>query len=274
LALRIARAKRVNATTADVLWGFNLPCLGSDAGLEALELMLEANKVGLVIIDPVYMSLTGPETKGLNTGNLFDMGPLLRGIVEACKRQNATPLLIHHNRKNSANEKFAPPDLAEMSGAGFAEFCRQWILLSRRKEYASDGRHELWMQIGGSAGHSSLWALEIDEGKIDDPDGRRWDVKLMPGHEARAGDQEAKRAAREALKNERLEGNCSAACVALAKLPDQTGSKTRIRDAAGLNSGGIDLVITQLLSRGRIESVEFRNPGNKKLTQGYKLVAG
>jgi len=256
---------------SDVLWGFNLPCLGSDAGLETLESMLEANKVGLVIIDPVYMSLTGPETKGLNTNNLFDMGPLLRGIVEACKRQNATPLLIHHNRKNSEIERFSPPELAEMSGAGFAEFCRQWILLGRRKEYKCDGHHELWMQIGGSAGHSSLWALEIDEGKIDDPNGRRWEVRLAAGQEARENDKKAKAAAKDKAKGDRLVACRISVCKALAALPNQTGSKTSIRGAAGLNTNDINAVIPDLLRDGTIIPVRFKNPGNKQEMDGFKL---
>ena len=56
-------------------------------------------------------------------------------------------------------------ELDDMSQSGFAEFARQWILLSRRKDYLDgSGLHELWMRSGGSAGNSSLWRLDVDEG--------------------------------------------------------------------------------------------------------------
>jgi hypothetical protein len=42
----------------------------------------------------------------------------------------------------------------------------------------------LWLNIGGSAGHSALWAVDIDEGVSGMP--RCWKVQLSTPHQARA----------------------------------------------------------------------------------------
>ena len=55
-----------------------------------------------------------------------------------------------------------------MTYAGAAEFARQWILLSRREEYKSDGIHKLWLNITSDpkfAGthHYHIVALALEE---------------------------------------------------------------------------------------------------------------
>ena len=53
--------------------------------------------------------------------------------------------------------------------------------MQRREPYQADGLHKLWMRCGGSVGHASLFAVDIDEG-VYDPDeiegGRQWGVSL------------------------------------------------------------------------------------------------
>src|SRR5262249_10160130 len=63
--------------------------------------------------------------------------------------------------------------------SGVREFARQWLLINRRTKYKHDGKHELVISVGGSAGHSSLWDVTIDEGKpgIDSQD-RKWKVTV------------------------------------------------------------------------------------------------
>ena len=48
--------------------------------------------------------------------------------------------------------------------------------------------NKLWLNVGGSIGFSSLWALDCNEGKLqEDFSGLRWDVEVRLGHEERAG---------------------------------------------------------------------------------------
>ena len=53
------------------------------------------------------------------------------------------------------------------------------------------GEHKLWLNVGGSAGHSSLWALDVDEGPSGQP--RHWKVTLSTPSEA-CEENEAKKA--------------------------------------------------------------------------------
>jgi hypothetical protein len=228
-------------------------------------------KPEVLIVDPVYLSLMGNATRGLSAGNLFDIGPLLAGIVDTCLRRQTTPILIHHCRKNSNLERFAPPELEELAMAGFGEFARQWILLGRRSEYQSDGHHELWMQVGGSAGHGGLYALDIEEGRIDDPEGRRWEVSLHNAQGVRDTAKKAKADAKAKSRAEQLDGDKRAVCETPAAMPDETGSKSAIRDRAGLNTARVAVAIADLIKEESIIAMRFINPGNKQEMDGYKL---
>jgi carbamoyltransferase len=46
-------------------------------------------------------------------------------------------------------------------------------------ERTADGKHDLWMRVGGSAGHCGDYNLAIDEGQMDgNGDGRKFDVQV------------------------------------------------------------------------------------------------
>jgi hypothetical protein len=83
-------------------------------------------------------------------------------------RQPGPPhfVLLHHNTKTSVRQNnHKPARLDNLAWSGYAEWARQWILLGRREDYVEgSGLHDLWMNVGGSAGYSSLWALDVDEG--------------------------------------------------------------------------------------------------------------
>ena len=75
-------------------------------------------------------------------------------------------------------------DLDDLSWVGWAEFSRQWILLSRREAYIpGTGEHRLWFDLGGSAGQQSRWALDVEEGT--DCDDRHWNVELLSAEDAK-----------------------------------------------------------------------------------------
>ena len=268
-AKRIAATKGINLGDAAVHWGFTLPQLGRDGDLVALGEALLRNSIDVLGVDPAYLCLLAGNVQGLQSSNVFDMGPLLLKLSELGQRTNCTVILCHHCRKNSSAEQFEPPDLEELSMAGFAEWARQWLLLGRREPYEQgSGIHRLWLNVGGSAGHSGCYALDVDEGQLeDDFTGRRWGVTVSTSTDARneaKRQREHQRAEQQAEKEERHK---RALLDALKRFPDGE-TKTVLKDAAGLNGSNFPTAFRFLLGEGRIETCEIVKSGRK--FEGYK----
>src|SRR5262249_31972314 len=137
--------------------------------------------------------------------NLFEMGLVLSRFAAACLGVGVTPVILHHaNRSIDPGE---PMELHHLSGSGFAEYCRQWLLVGRRRPFRGDGRHELWLTVGGSAGQAGQYALDVDEGTVgDDFGGRRWQVAVRTAHDERrevaAGRERERRSKTDAERQE------------------------------------------------------------------------
>ena len=182
-ARRIAKSMGLLLSEIENLfWSDFLPRLDDAQHLDALERMIEETGCEVLIVDPAYLCLPGGDA-----GNIFIQGSLLRNINEICQRHGVGLVLAHHFRKRAKAKSaadFDPPELDDLSWSGFAEFARQWILLGRRESYEpGSGEHRLWMSVGGSAGHSALWGVDISEGVSGEP--RHWNVELLTPDEAR-----------------------------------------------------------------------------------------
>ena len=158
-------------------WSFDLPKLCRVEHLTALEELIKGQQLEVVIIDPLYLSLLSAETAGSGGQPLRD-GCRPGAVVQAGAgdRGDRHPLapfqeVGHPRRRQPRRAGGAEPERG-------SRVARQWILLQRRTPYNSDGIHDLWLRAGGSAGHSSLVAVTVEEGLID-PDtgsGRHWRV--------------------------------------------------------------------------------------------------
>lgn len=174
-----------------VHWSLDLPRLGSRRDLSSLRRALERHKVKVVIIDPLYLCLLGG-SRTLSAANIFEVGPLLGRAGRACLDAGAMPVFVHHSTKEGGRKasRGKPFDLDDLAFVGAAEYARQWLLLARCEPYRpGSGRHRLILDVGGSAGHSGRYAVDIDEGVLrDDFTGRGWQVEVQ-GESAELADR-------------------------------------------------------------------------------------
>jgi hypothetical protein len=119
---------------------------------------------------------------GIDTANLFSMGEPLGRMTEMSRRTGHTNVFAHHTKRRQHSERFRPTTLEDLTMAGFAEWARQWLLLSRRCEFNNDGLHDLWFNVGGSEGHGGSYVLTIDEGTYES--GWCWDCTVEHSSEA------------------------------------------------------------------------------------------
>ena len=178
-ASRVCQARGLTLEGCDALWEpEQLPRLSDAGDRDELRRGLAEAGVRLVVIDPLYLCLGGGGER-IAASNLYEVGPALHQAARACLDAGATPLFVHHANKSAGKktDPAEPPDLDDLAFSGIGEFVRQWLLLGRRAPYRpGSGRHELVLHIGGSAGHSGLWQLDVDEGV--GATGRRWEVRV------------------------------------------------------------------------------------------------
>lgn len=238
-ARRVARSMGLDL--ADVgefaYWGFRLPKLSQADHLLALAEAIRERAVDVVIVDPLYLCLLSPGLD-VSAANLFEVGPLLMEVARTCLDAGATPILAHHFRKSVA-DPHALPELDDLAFAGFAEFARQHLLLARRAPYVpGSGRHELWLNAGGSAGHGGAWAVDVEEGVIDDDfAGRFWSVRVAPAVEVKRDDAAEKALARQQQRDEAKRARVDTDATALVAFLKRSGPTTARKLRAGLHWG-------------------------------------
>jgi alkylated DNA nucleotide flippase Atl1 len=254
IARRVCKAKRIDLRQCDVVWGFSLPRLNSDVDLAVLRQAIIEDGIQVVIIDPLYLCLlTG--NPNLQASNVYQMGPLLLAVSQVCLDAGATPILVHHTTKmNQVGrlDTFEPLELDNLAFAGIAEFARQWILINRREKYDPEsGEHNLWLNVGGSVGHSGLYALNVREGILNDQfGGQEWLVKVDSAKNARAEAAKRKKRETEAKKEARDEEDVTKVLKVLQTTPDGEVA-TNIGEMAGIGRRATG-VLLELLQAGKV----------------------
>lgn len=277
-AIRVAKSKGVKLSECDVLWGFDLPRLGVEADLMALSKALRDHEVKVVFIDPAYLCLLAG-SPDLNASNMFDVGPLLLRIAKLCREVGTTLILLHHTNKPASMLRMStgePLELEDLAYSGFQEFARQWVLINRRQKYEpGTGKHEMWLNLGGSAGVSGLWAVDVDEGRLnDDFGGRKWFITVSSAEAARERIAEAKEQKKDAKRGKKRVEEVQAVLKALSSMPNGD-TQTNICKSTGLHSRTVGPILQNLLEQGKIESIMVaKNSGNGKGSfPGWRLSA-
>jgi replicative DNA helicase len=260
-AKRIAETKGVGLADVDVSWSFDLPRLSHLDHLDHLAETIRAQGLRVAILDPLYLALLSPETAG-GASNVFLMGAMLQGLTRLAQDTGCTIILCHHFRKGGQPDDDNPAGLEELSQSGVAEWARQWLLLQRRTPYQADGVHSLWLRCGGSAGHSSLWGVTIEEGLIDPEtfEGRKWDVVVSPAAEARQ-DSQREREHRKVLEIERREDEHRQRALTVLRQTPDGDTERQLAKMARLNLDNFSQAILTLLQEGRAERCKISKNG-------------
>jgi hypothetical protein len=163
-----------------ILWIDRVIDLGDKAQVRWLKRFVTDNRTEFLILDPAYLMMPG---LGDGANNLFSSARYLFELTTLVQECSCTVFLVHHFRR-TIGEPFQQPELEWLAHAGFPNWARWWWLINRRSKYDPEkrGLHELWLNLGGSAGHSSAWAVDVDEGLST---GHRWDVSIRPASDAR-----------------------------------------------------------------------------------------
>jgi hypothetical protein len=247
-----------------------LPQFENLCHLDALREFIKGDALDVLVVDPTYLCMPGDDV-----GNLFTQGARLRGVSDVCRELACTLVLVHHCRKGGKPDPFSPPELEDIAWAGFQEYARQWLLIGRRERYEpGTGDHRLWLNVGGSAGHSGLWAVDVSEGVYDGRTPRHWDVRVTGAEEARETAREATQAAKDQAraKDQAVRvGDAKQRIIdALVKFPD--GETPRgVRVACGLNPARFDPALAALIREGSIVPCDIGKANRKTPYEGYKL---
>ena len=263
---RITEARGVKQSTLldNLFVGVKLPKFGNALHQETLTREITEKQAEAIIFDCAYRSVPGD-----SVSNQFSMGEVLDAIGTTVEAVGATLILLCHTPKHVAPGE--PLELDNVAFAGFSEFAAQWLILNRRQRYEpGTGHHALWAVVGGRAGHSGTYAIDLDEGEFHQGEDREWRVSVSKGQEARKTERGRRDKEREEAQAEKLEANRKRVTNAAAKYPDGE-TKTIIRDTAGMKDREFNPVLASLLADGTLVPAEIVKSNRKKPYPGYRL---
>lgn len=161
----------------NLAWSTELPHLDKPDDVDQLTSMARYYGVDVLIVDPLYFCLSS--TAG-NATNLYAMDGLLLAFVRKCLAFEITPIFVHHAARITSKETRGVGHLSirDLSCAGIAELARAWLLVNYASDYNTESlEHRLRMSLGGSAGYSSNWMLDVPkrEAGLD-----MWRIRVSP----------------------------------------------------------------------------------------------
>ena len=264
--MRIGRVAGIDPTgVTRLIISDRIPHLSNPAHLDAIRRLVLDYELELLAVDPAYLVLDGTDA-----ANVMIFGQQLRAVSELCQEMGVALLLCHHTRKGSGCD-FAPVQLTDAAWSGFAEHCRQWLLVNHRERYDHEsGTHRLWLSAGGSAGHGGLWAVDVHQRHQTDVGGRAWDVVVQNADDAHNQAQERRDAEKQGKADAAVERDCERIKKTLAKHPaGETGKQ--LREATGINSGRFTIAIDRLMDGHEVVTCEIEKPNRKAPYQAYRL---
>lgn len=274
-ALRVCRAKGVELAdlAGGLTWCEELPTFTDPVAVAAFVDSLAAADVELCVVDPLYLALGDVDAR-----SLFEVGGALRRFTGALSRAGCNWVCLHHANKHLQTGE--PMELSHLSYAGLEQFARQFLLLNRRTAFGSDGRHDLIVRIGGSAGHVGLYSVRASEGVTDaDFGGRVWEVSVGPlgaVPTAAAPDPDDVKRQRNRIQAEKDKGEVLNVVDVLTAGGRPPATKNRIGDKTGLSGSRVARAVEALLVDGEIVSVPLivtSGKGRQQTVTAYRIAS-
>ncbi len=125
----------------------------------------------------------------------------------------------------------------------------------------------MWCSYGGSAGHSGLFGLDIDEGITPN---RHWQLELLQPDEIRGHAADRKSRDKDAEQQAAIENAMKRIVRAMLKYPDGETEKT-IKDTAGVSGTVAREAFAELLITASIVPVDITKGRRKSPYRGYKI---
>lgn len=264
---RICRAKGYDLRSINALFCFEAIKLSRASEVAALRKFVISHGVEYLFIDPAYLLLLAGDTSGKQASSVFDMGAALWPLTELGQATGVTTVLLHHTRK-SAGKDGEQIGLGDLAFSGFAEWARQWLLLRRLAEYEpGSGRHDLQLEVGGSAGHSGRWAVTVDEGAQED--GRTYEVTVSSMFTHYATERAKREDLRSKQEREKLAAHAEKVADVLRERFPEGATKNSLREWTSLSGTALTDAIQHMLSEGLIVEIELPRKNGK--WPGYKL---
>ncbi len=248
---------------------------------------IDSVQPGVVVLDPLYLSLDGD-----SQANLSQNGEQIHSLVRTILDRGCTPIVDDHVKRSSGNAKeYRPLQLEDITGAAKSEYFRQWMLLGRRSrlddtEDTNSRRHDLWLTIGGSAGHSATWGLDIEETFDDHFESVTYTMDLRPASDIREeakNEQAATFESRAELKAKASEQRAELLEGKLQRKADhlidhvykgdnfKSLTQNDIADLLGLKTPEARRVITILIDAKRLQVSPMSVVKNGRKYDGYVL---
>lgn len=265
-ALRICSALGVElADIEGLMFTSNVPKPNDQRSMARFRAAVVESECEVLILDPFYRMHDGDGQE-----SLFKMGAVFGKVADFCDELGLTHIICHHLKTSRANPH-EPAELDDLAYAGFAEHARQWLLIARREAYQpGSGYHALWLTIGGSAGHNSLWALDIHEGSTEAPGGRTWWHELRRADDVRQ-EVHARQERAKADKEQQQLNEDRQAVFKLLRMHTNGLSKSAIGREAGIPNRRWPKSFNAMLEAGELVETEIYTGNHKKPSEGYKL---
>lgn len=150
----------------DIFMYDTVPYFDDVASMKAFEDEVRDRSIEIAIVDPLSHALG--RVGATNASNTMLTVQLIGEAEKAANRGGALLWVNDHTsmgaQKARENGRKGRIRLHDMAYGGPMKWARQWMLIERNTEYAHDGNHDLYIEIGGSAGHDQAFDVLISEG--------------------------------------------------------------------------------------------------------------